>query len=110
MRSYAGGVKKPLSARHEDLADVVPDLEASALLSPEHYAEVAEAAQGVRALLAPLPEQQRMVMAYLMDGFNHREVAQAISTTPAAVAKAAARARASLKDRIHADRQSQEER
>lgn len=102
--------KKPLSARHEDLSGTVPDSAPSALLSPEHYVEVAESAKTVRALLAPLPEQQRLVMAYLSEGFQNREIAQAIRTTPAAVAAAAARARASLKDRILADRQSQEER
>jgi RNA polymerase sigma-70 factor (ECF subfamily) len=102
--------KKPLSARHENLAGVLPDSAPSVLLSPEHYAEVAESASTVRAFLAPLPEQQRLVMAYLMDGFSHREIAQAIRTTPAAVAKAAARARDTLKDRIHADRKPQEER
>ncbi|WP_020641874.1 RNA polymerase sigma factor [Amycolatopsis balhimycina] len=102
--------KMPVSAVHENLADVLPDSACSVLLSPEHYAEVAQAAEAVRALLVPLPEQQRLVMAYLMDGFTHREIAQAICTTPAAVAKAAARARMALKDRIYADQQPQEDR
>ncbi|MET9263740.1 sigma-70 family RNA polymerase sigma factor [Amycolatopsis sp. NPDC004079] len=102
--------KKPPSHEHEILAEVVPDSASAAFFPPEHYAQVAESAAQVRALLAPLPEQQRLVMACLMDGLTHREIAQTIRTTPAAVAKAAARARATLKDRIREDRQSQEER
>jgi RNA polymerase sigma-70 factor (ECF subfamily) len=102
--------KKPLAAKYEVLTDVLPDSASSALLSPERYAEVAESARTVRKLLAPLPEQQRLVMAYLTDGFDQRETAQAIHTTPAAVAKAAGRARKAIKDRIHADQQPQEDR
>lgn len=102
--------KQPVSATYEILTDVLPDSTPSALLSPEHYVEVAESASAVRELLAPLPEQQRLVMAYLTDGFTHREIAQAIGTTPAAVAKAAARAREAVKDQLHTDRQLQEDR
>ncbi|WP_336160000.1 RNA polymerase sigma factor [Amycolatopsis sp. VC5-11] len=102
--------RKPVSAQHETLVDVVPDSTAAALLAPEDCAEVAEAARDVRELLAPLPEQQRVVMAYVMEGFTHLEIAKLIRTTPSAVAKAAARARTSLKARVLADRQREDER
>ncbi|MDQ7809385.1 sigma factor-like helix-turn-helix DNA-binding protein [Amycolatopsis sp. A133] len=61
-------------------------------------------------MLAPLSSQQRLVMVYLSDGFTQRETAHLIGTTPAAVAKAVARARKSLKDQVLADRQAKEDR
>ncbi|WP_439381520.1 RNA polymerase sigma factor [Amycolatopsis lexingtonensis] len=98
------------SRKHETLVDAVPDSPRSTLLSPEYYAETVESARSARALLALLSEQQRLVMAFLSDGYDHRETARLIGTTPATVAQAARRARRILKDHILADRQAKEDR
>jgi RNA polymerase sigma factor (sigma-70 family) len=102
--------RTPSSGKHETLVEAVPDSCHSILIDPEFYADVVESADRVRVILAPLSEQQRLVMAFLSEGYNQRETARLINTTPAAVAQTARRARGILKDHILAARQAKEDR
>jgi RNA polymerase sigma factor (sigma-70 family) len=83
----------------ESIVASVPD-QPSRVLSPETLAEVAESARAVNALLDELPQQQRMVMAWRMNGFDDTEIARGLNTTPRAVRSAVRRARAALKQLI----------
>jgi RNA polymerase sigma factor (sigma-70 family) len=82
---------------------------ASPLLTPEAVAEIAAEAVYVADLLAVLPEQQRMVMAWRMEeAFDDTEIAKALRTTPKAVRAAVKRARATLKKHLHDERTGRE--
>ncbi|QKV74126.1 RNA polymerase sigma factor [Amycolatopsis sp. Hca4] len=74
---------------------------APALFTPEFRAEIAEEFAEVTAALAVLPGQQRLVMAWRMEGsYTDKEIAQVLRTTPKAVAAAAKRARRTLKTHL----------
>ncbi|MFE0021825.1 RNA polymerase sigma factor [Amycolatopsis sp. NPDC059021] len=92
IRTY---LKSTPSAHHEIPTDAPP--EQPTLISPEAHAEIVEAAKDITALLSTLPFQQRMVLAWSIDGFSHEEIARALRTTPGAVRTALRRARGTLK-------------
>ncbi|MFD9895528.1 RNA polymerase sigma factor [Amycolatopsis sp. NPDC059027] len=85
--------------RHREIVTgTVPDR--PMLVAPDDFAVQAEAAGLLWELLTLLPFQQRMVLAWRIDGFSHQEIATGLSTTPAAVRASAARARATLKETL----------
>lgn len=87
---------KTLSTLRELLTDRVPDTSAG-VLSPQHYAEVAESAIAVNALLGRLTPQQRMIMVLRMYEFQDIEIARELKTTPRTVRTQANRARETLR-------------
>lgn len=88
---------------HEVVTEVVPD-RPSALYSPADLVEISEASTRIVALLDELPEQQRMVMAWRLDGYDDTEIARGLGTTRVAVRRAAARARKTLTQTMEARR------
>ena len=81
---------------NEVATELVPD-RPSAVYSPADLVEIAEASKRIVALLDELPEQQRMVMAWRLDGYDDTEIARGLGTTRVAVRRAAARAKKALK-------------
>lgn len=81
---------------NEVVTDFVPD-RPSGLYSPADLVEIAEAGRRIVALLDELPEQQRMVMAWRLGGYDDTEIARGLGTTRVAVRRAAARAKKALK-------------
>ncbi|AZK92742.1 MULTISPECIES: RNA polymerase sigma factor [Streptomyces] len=82
-------------ARREEPTDQLPDGPGGSC--PLHKVELKESEQWVLSALSALPSQQSAVMAWHLDGFATREIAEALGTTPAAVRQNLARARARLK-------------
>jgi RNA polymerase sigma factor (sigma-70 family) len=62
--------------------------------------EMNEQSRQVIEMLAKLPPQQRAAMAWAMDGFSPKEIAEEIGSTPAAVRQSLRRARQTLKDML----------
>jgi RNA polymerase sigma-70 factor (ECF subfamily) len=83
--------------RHEHLTEAPPELPA---LAPEVALEFTEQVETVVRLLAPLPAQQRLVMAWSMYDFTDEEIARELNTTPAAVRQSRRRARQTLKQQL----------
>lgn len=86
---------------NEVVTELVPD-RPSALYSPADLVEIAEAGTRIVALLDELPEQQRMVMAWRLNGYDDTEIARGLGTTRVAVRRAAARAKKALKQTMEA--------
>jgi RNA polymerase sigma factor (sigma-70 family) len=75
--------------RHKELTDAVP-----------LYRDVIDQSEAERAIfeaLAALPERQRQVMAWKLDGYQTAEIAAHLDMTPEAVRKTVERARKALR-------------
>lgn len=95
-------MRSAVRSREVVTAEPIPESTvAPTLFTPEFRAEVAEEFAEVTATLDVLPEQQRLVLAWRMEGsYTDREIAQVLRTTPKAVAAAAKRARRTLKTHL----------
>jgi len=66
----------------------------------EDTAEIGEQGRRVSEALAALPERQRQVMAWHMDGYDNTEIARQLRITAAAVRQNLCRGRQALKQRL----------
>ncbi|MCW2916382.1 MAG: sig53 [Actinomycetia bacterium] len=76
------------------------EIPASALIQYDDVAEMSERERQVQDALAQLPERQRQVMAWHLDGYRHREIAEYLNISEAAVRQNFRRARQALKQQL----------
>lgn len=88
------------SPNRDVLTDNPPDH--PVLLTPDTHLEASEQAKTALLLLGKLPMTQRIVLAWITDGFSIDEIANELAMSPAAVRQNLHRARTASKRRLEA--------